>query len=358
MQVGDANPKNPMATQDKVILLDPYPRTIDSLFNARDKTRLEKLGHVIWHDGSPASAEHIERYMPDTIALLGQTAMPRERLDRAPNLRLIANVESNFLPNVDYAECVRRGIYVISTGPVFAQPVAEMALGYALAAARRMTQADAAIRTGNESLYGVGDNTDSFLLHGKTLGLLGCGNLGRALLPLLRPFSQDILVHDPWLHDSVLREMDVEPVGFDDLFRRSKVVFVLTAVTSENQGFIGAKQFGLMQPGSVFVLASRAAVVNYDDMLDAAERGHIRVAADVFPVEPIPKGHRARRTPNTVLGAHRAGNVPEIWTKMGEMVTDDLELILRGLPPQRCQRANVETVARIRSMPAQSLDHK
>jgi phosphoglycerate dehydrogenase-like enzyme len=69
----------------------------------------------------------------------------------------------------------------------------------------------------------------------------------------------------------------------------------------------------------------------------------------------IPADHRARRTPNTVLGAHRAGNIPEIWTGMGEMVVDDLELILRGLPPQRCQRAQLETVNRLRSMPAGAL---
>jgi phosphoglycerate dehydrogenase-like enzyme len=342
-----------MPANDPIILFDPYPRTIDQLFNDRDKARLEKLGKVIWHDGSPASDEHIERHLPNTIALLGQTAMPKERLDRAPLLRMIANVESNFLPNVDYAECQRRGVHVISTGPVFAQPVAEMALGYALAAARRIHEADAAIRRGNESLYGTEDNHDSFLLHGKTLGVLGCGNLGRALLPLLRPFSRDILVHDPWLHDNVLREMQVEPVGFDELFARSTVLFVMAAVTTENQGFIGAKQFAAMQAGAVFVLASRAAVVNYDEMLDAAANGHIRVAADVFPVEPIPRDARARSTPNTLLGAHRAGNVPEIWTTMGEMVTDDLELILRGLLPQRCQRATAETASRIRSMSAQ-----
>ena len=347
-----------MTTPDPIILLDPHPRTIDQLFSAHDKARLEKLGRVIWHDGSPASDAHIDRYLPNTIALLGQTPMSGERLARAPNLRLIANVESNFLPNVDYAECQRRGIHVLSTGPVFARPVAEMALGYALAAARRIPQADAAIRQGNESMYGASDNYDSFLLHGKTLGMLGCGNLGRALLPLLRPFSRDILVHDPWLHDSVLHEMQVEPVSFEALFQRSKVLFVLTATTTENQGYIGAKQFAAMQPGAVFVLVSRAGVVNFDAMLDAAASGHIRAAIDVFPVEPIPADHRARHTPNTVLGAHRAGNIPEIWTLMGEMVTDDLELILRGLPPQRCQRAALETVARIRSMPAQALEDK
>jgi phosphoglycerate dehydrogenase-like enzyme len=340
-----------METQEGVILIDPHPRPVDLIFSPEDKARLERLGRVVWHDGSPASDEHVEKYLPEAVAIIGQTPMPRERLERAPRLRLIANVESNFLPNVDYEECHRRNIHVVATGPVFAQPVAEMALGMALACARRMHEADAAVRRGDESLYGEADNYDSFLLRGKTLGLLGCGNLGRALLPLLRPFSRDIVVHDPWIHPSVLREMGAEPVGFDELFARARVLFVLAATTTENQGAIGARQFGEMQGGSVFVLVSRAGVVDFDAMLDAAESGRIRVAVDVFPEEPIPADHRARRTPNTLLSAHRAGNIPEIWTGMGSMVVDDLELVLRGLPPQRCQRATPETVSRLRSKP-------
>jgi phosphoglycerate dehydrogenase-like enzyme len=340
-----------MSAQDPVILFDPYPRPVDLIFSAEDKARLEKLGRVAWHDGPPAPDAFIEEHLPNAVALIGQTPMPKARLDRAPNLRLIANVESNFMPNVDYEECHRRNIYVLSTAPVFAQPVAEMALGLALSSARRIAQADAAIRRGDETLYGEGDNYDSFLLQGKPLGLLGFGNLGRALLPLLRPFSREILVHDPWIHPNVLAAQGVEPVSFDELFARSKVLFVLAATTTENQGMIGARHFAAMQPGAVFVLVSRAGVVDFDAMLDAAASGHIRVAVDVFPTEPIPPDHRARRTPNTVLSAHRAGNIPEIWHGMGQMVVDDLELILRGLPPQRCQRALVETVARFRSKP-------
>jgi len=221
----------------------------------------------------------------------------------------------------------------------------------ALSCARRIHEADASARLGGESLYGEADNYDSFLLRGKTLGLLGCGNLGRALLPLLRPFSRDVIAHDPWIHPSVLREMGVEPVGFGELFERSRVLFVLAATTTENQGAIGARQFSAMKDGSVFVLVSRAGVVDFDAMLDAAEGGRVRVAVDVFPDEPIPAGHRARRTPNTLLSAHRAGNIPEIWHGMGSMVVDDLELVLRGLTPQLCQRAAPETVSRLRSKP-------
>jgi phosphoglycerate dehydrogenase-like enzyme len=129
-----------------LILLDPYPRPVDLIFDALTKVRLEALGEVIWHDGSPATEEYIDRNLPETVALIGQSALPRERLDRALRLKVVFNVESNFLPNIDYLECHRRGIPVLSTGPVFAKPVVEMALGMALASARRIHEADAAIR--------------------------------------------------------------------------------------------------------------------------------------------------------------------------------------------------------------------
>ena len=337
--------------QPPVILLDPHPRPIDLIFDQATKDRLNALGEVIWHDGPPAPAQHIERHLARTTILIGQTALPTERLNRAPHLRAVFNVESNFLPNIDYAECHRRGIHVLSTAPVFAQPVAEMALGLALAAARRVPEADAAIREGRESLYGERDNYDSMLLRGRPLALVGCGNVGRALLPLLRPFGGEILVHDPWIHPAVLREMGVIPVPLEDCFSRGAVVFVLAATTTENAGGIGREHFARMRQGGIVVLVSRAGIVNFDDLLDAAFAGRIRAAIDVWPEEPIPGAHRARHTPNTILQAHRAGNIPEIWPWMGQMVVDDIEQILRGLPPMRCQRAQLETVTRLRSKP-------
>src|SRR6266511_534320 len=85
----------PMHNAEPVILLDPYPRPIDLIFSPQDKARLERLGRVLWHDGAPAAVEHIEQHLPTTVAIIGQTPMPRERLERAPQLQLIANVESN-----------------------------------------------------------------------------------------------------------------------------------------------------------------------------------------------------------------------------------------------------------------------
>lgn len=333
---------------DPIILLDPHPRRLDRIFDEPTKRRLERLGRVIWHDGSPAAPEHIDRYLPETVALIGQSPMDKARLDRASHLRAIFNVESNFLPNLDYAECHRRTIPVLSTGPVYAQPVAEMVLGMAISLARRMHEADAALRVGKEF---KGDNHDSFLLRGKTLAIVGFGNLGRALLPLLRPFSRDILIHDPWVHPSVLRESDVTPASLDECFARARVVFLLAANTSENTGQIGARHFASMQKGSVVILASRAALVNFPELLAAAASGHIRAGIDVWPEEPIPRDEPGRSTPNTLIQAHRCGSVPEIQTLIGQLVVDDLEAILSGLPPQRCQRAQLETVSKLRSIP-------
>ncbi|MEJ0000600.1 MAG: NAD(P)-dependent oxidoreductase [Verrucomicrobiota bacterium] len=127
------------------------------------------------------------------------------------------------------------------------------------------------MRAGTETLYGAGDNHDSFLLGGRTLGVVGCGNVGRALLPLLRPFASEILVHDPWIHPSILRELGVTPVSLEECFARSAAVFLLAATTTENSGTIGARHFANMAKGSLVVLVSRAGIVNFDELLDAAQ---------------------------------------------------------------------------------------
>jgi phosphoglycerate dehydrogenase-like enzyme len=337
-----------MDPNEGLILLDPFPRRIERIFDEPTRRRLERLGRVIWHDGAAASDDHIDRHLPGAIALIGQSRLDKDRLDRAPHLLAVFNVESNFLPNVDYAECQRRGIPVLSTAPVYARPVAEMALGMAIALARRIHESDARVRAGREW---KGDNHDSFLLHGKPLALVGFGNLGRALLPLLRPFSGEILVCDPWIHPAVLRELAVIPATPDECFSRARVVFLLATITTENAGQIGRRHFARMEKGSVVILASRAEIVNFPELLEAAASGQIRAGIDVWPEEPIPPDEPGRSTPNTLLQAHRAGSIPEIQPLIGQFVVDDLELILRGLAPQRCQRAMVETVGRLRSKP-------
>ncbi len=334
-----------------MFLVDPYPRTLDQIFSPETRARLEALAPVTWHDGPPANDELVEPLLPELIAVVGQTALPAERLARAPRLEAVLNVEGNFLPNVDYAACFARGIEVLGVGPVFGQPVAELALGMALAAARDIPRGDAEIRVGTETMFDEGSNGGSFLLAGKTVGLVGCGTLARSLLPLLGPFGCEILGHDPWLPDDALAALGLEPVSLLELFARSKVAFILSPVTTENAGSISRDCFAAMTPGSVVVLVSRAGVVDWRALLDAAASGHIRAAVDVFPEEPIPATEPARATPGTILSAHRGGNVPEIWREIGEMVAADLEALAAGRQSRRMQRADPLTVGRLRSRP-------
>jgi len=99
----------------------------------------------------------------------------------------------------------------------------------------------------------------------------------------------------------------------------------------------------------VLVLISRAHVVDFDALTELVLAGRFKAAIDVFPIEPFPADHPIRRAPGAVLSAHRAGSVKEGLWEIGRMVVDDLEVIARGLPPQRLQVAQPELVNRYAS---------
>src|SRR5215475_10097237 len=111
-----------------LILIDPLPRTLDVICEPDVRKRLEALGRLVISEDKPMGAEEVDRLLPEAEILIGQTAMPKARLDRATKLRAIFNVETNFLPNVDYRECQARGVWVLAPGSAFAGVVAESAL--------------------------------------------------------------------------------------------------------------------------------------------------------------------------------------------------------------------------------------
>jgi phosphoglycerate dehydrogenase-like enzyme len=330
-------------------LVDPHPRTLELLFNPADLTRLKSLVRLTVWEGSRMPAEMVETHLADAAVLVGQTDLPRERLERAKRLKAIINVEGNFQPNIDYEYCFQQGIHVLGVGVAFGKAVAEMALGMALALARGIPQADRAFRKGQE-VYGRFSNQESFLLSGSDVGFVGFGNLGRALLPLLTPFRCRLRVHDPWLPPRWLAEFGMLPSSLDEVLTRSRLLFVLAGATAENRAMLGAPQLARMPEGACLVLVSRASLVDFDALTERVRQGHIRAAVDVFPQEPFARAHPLRRLDNVILSAHRAGSLPAAYRLMGEMLVDDLAQILKGLPPLRLQRAERETVAHLRSM--------
>ena len=334
-----------------LILIDPLPRTLASICDGETRARLERLGRHVISEDKAMPDEMVDRHLPEAVLLLGQTAMPRERLERAPRLRAIFNVETNFLPNVDYAECHRRGIWMLSPTASFAEAVAESAVGMAIDLARGITAADRAFRAGTEK-FGLDGNERSFMFTRAPVGIVGFGDLGRRLRILIAPFRNPVKVYDPWLPDELIRSHDCAPAGLDELLATSRIVFMFASVTTENQGFVGKREFELMQPGSAFLLMSRAAVVDFPEFVRQVRSGRIVAATDVFPKEPVEADDRVRDVEGLLLSAHRAGGMVDALHQIGRMVVADAELILRGLPPQLCRRADPAVASRLRSMPA------
>ncbi|MEA2256765.1 MAG: hypothetical protein QOG35_2810 [Solirubrobacteraceae bacterium] len=333
-----------------LILVDPWPRTMDVMCDAPTRARLEALGRLVVHDDGRMPDAMVEAHLPEAVAVVGQTAMDAGRIARAPNLRAILNVEGNLLPNVDYAACFERGIHALVASPAFAPAVAEAALGMAIDLVRGITAADRAMRAGTEA-YELEANDGCFLLAGADVGVVGLGDLARELLALLAPFGCRVRAYDPWLPDLVVRRAGAQPCDLDELLRASRVVFVFAAPTTENAALLGRRELELLAPGAAVLLMSRAAVADVDALVELAAAGRLRAAIDVWPEEPVPPDHPARAVEGLLLSPHRTGGMPEAFREIGRLVAADLELILRGLPPVACRRAERETVGRLRSRP-------
>lgn len=335
-----------------LVISVPEPRSIDLIFTAQSRAALFANYRVV-ETGVAAFAALPDATLGEARYILGQPPIAPETLDRLTSLRCVFNVEGNLVDNMPYGTLFERGIHVVTTGAVFAGPVAELGLALALDLARGVSAADAAFKDGRE-LWGGEGNRSARLLSGADVGIIGFGDLGRALNRVLTGFKATIRVFDPWLPRSLLRDQGVVPASLDDVLDRSDVVFVVAAVTAENKGFLGAPQFARMRQGAAFILLSRADVVDFEALVAAVRSGRIKAASDVFPEEPLPLDHPVRSLEGFLCSAHRAGALDVAFKRMGEMVLEDMELLDRGLPPMVCKRAERETVTRMRSRPVRT----
>ncbi|MCA3448183.1 MAG: hydroxyacid dehydrogenase [Rhodobacter sp.] len=338
-----------MSDPRPLVISAPEPRSLDLIFTPGQRAALNARYRLV-----EAGAEAVAR-LPDAVLaqaryIIGQPPLDEAALARMISLRCIFNVESNLFLNMPYDTVFARGIHVVTTGAVFAQPVAEIGLGFALSLLRQIPQADADFRAGRERWGGAG-NGKARLLTGAEVGILGFGDLGRAVAKVLTGFQPRLRVCDPWLAPSQIRAAGAEPADLETVLATSDVLFVTASVTSENEGFLGARAFAAMKPGAAFLLLSRAGVVDFDALMAAVARGHILAASDVYPEEPLPPDHPVRSLEGFLLSAHRAGALDVAFTRMGDMVLEDMALLDKSLPPQLCKRAERETVSRMRSKP-------
>ena len=332
-----------------IVISDPFPRTLDLIFTKK-KLRELKSRYKILTVSKNNPKKFYENNIHKATFILGQPSLDRKILSKAKKLKAIINVESNFMDNMDYDYCFKNGIHVIATSPVFSKPVAEIALGMTLSLLRNIHNAHSDFIKGQEK-YGLESNLQASLLSEKKIGLLGFGDLAKSLYPLLLPFTKDINVYDPWIPKKKIKQFGFNSMSLNEMFKKCEIIYVLAAVTTKNKNLIDKKLLNKMKSNSLFILMSRAAVVNFKDLIKRVKKGDIFVATDVFPEEPVSKKDQIRKIKNILFSAHRAGALKTAFFNMGNIVLKDMNLISKNFQPKFCKIAQPKTVGLLASKP-------
>ena len=332
-----------------IVIVDPFPRTLELIFS-KDKFKILKSKYELVYAPKNQKKFFYEKNIQKASFIIGQPDLPKNLLIKAKKLKAIINVESNFINNMDYQYCFKKGIHVIATSPVFSKPVAEIALGMTLSLLRNIHIAHSDFLNGKEK-YGLESNLKASLLSEKKIGLLGFGDLAKSLYPLLLPFTKDINVYDPWVPKTKIKKLGFKSISLNQMFKNCEVIYVLAAVTTKNKNLIDKKLLNKMKSNSLFILMSRAAVVNFNDLIKRVKKGDIFVATDVFPKEPVAKNNSIRKVKNILFSAHRAGALETAFYNMGNIVLKDMSLISKNLQPKFCKKAEPKTVGLLASKP-------
>ena len=332
-----------------IVISDPYPRTLDLIFTKKKLKELKSRYKVITAPKTN-KAEFYKKNIYKATFIMGQPSLDKNILSKAKKLKAIINVESNFMDNMDYDYCFKNGIHVIATSPVFSKPVAEIALGMTLSLLRNIHNAHSDFIKAQEK-YGLESNLQASLLSEKKIGLLGFGDLAKSLYPLLLPFTKDINVYDPWIPQKKIKQLGFKSMSLNEMFKNCEIIYVLAAVTTKNKNLIDKKLLNKMKSNSLFILMSRAAVVNFKDLIKRVKKGDIFVATDVFPEEPVSKKDQIRKIKNILFSAHRAGALKTAFFNMGNIVLKDMNLISKNFQPKFCKIAQPKTVGLLASKP-------
>jgi D-3-phosphoglycerate dehydrogenase len=255
-------------------------------------------------------------------------------LNAAPELKLVV-VSRGGPVNVNAEAATARGVRVCYAPGRNATATAEFTVGMLLATLRRIpeTHASLALRQEWVGEYYTYDNT-GLELENTTVGLIGYGAIGSRVAKVLAAFGAEVLVHDPYAAGEVLGER-VDTL--DELLRRSRIVSLHARVTPETRGLIGAREIGLMPPGSVLVNVARGPLLDDEALCDALESGHLMAAGlDTFAQEPVPAGSRLFGMPNLVMTPHLGGASRAVAEKAARIVAAEVGRYTRGEPLAHC----------------------
>lgn len=329
------------------LILDQHFRTVDELFSKQSYAELRSLCRVIGGQDSPIERKEIVGNLPDAdFIVAARPELNREDLSSARKLRAIIEVSGTFQSGLDYSTCFNRDIEVLSCAPGFQYSVAEMTLGLMLAGARGIVSEHQLFQNGRE--HWLNDNPDTdFTLYRQHVGFIGFGSIARETVRLLAPFQPNVKAFDPWLADTNPNIPDVTFCSLDELVSTSRCIVVAAIPTDENYQLLDKALIKEMRKGTLVVLISRSHLVDFDALIDASNLGHIRVATDVFPSEPISDDDPIRESSNVILSPHRAAAVPGGRHPIGEMIVHDINNILTSNPTRKLQAATPGRVEHI-----------
>ena len=243
-------------------------------------------------------------------AVVGLETMDEAVLQRCPDLRIIAKYGVG-LDNIDLDWCARSGIAIGWTGGVNRLSVAEMTLGFMLALCRNLFVTSTLLKSGEWRKQG------GIQLSGRTVGVIGVGNIGREVVRLLQPFHCTVLVNDIIDLSEYCREHGVTSASKEEIFAAADIVTIHTPLNNETRDLVDRATLSRMKRGAYLINTARGGVVNQVDLAWALSSGVIAGAAvDVYDVEP-PKADEFLTLPNLICTPHIGGNSSEAVSAMG-----------------------------------------
>jgi glyoxylate reductase len=249
-------------------------------------------------------------------------------LDRAPKLRVIANCAVGY-DNVDIKAATARGIAVTNTPDVLTEATAEFTLALMFAAARRLPEGEALVRSGQW----IGWRLDQLLgqpIAGRTLGVVGMGRIGQAVAGKAAALGMHILYSG---HHDVAVPYATRRVPTDELFATADIVSLHCPLTPETRRLVNAERLGRMKPTAIVINTARGGCVDDEALADALERGTIFAAGlDVFDGEPAIHP-RLRSAPRLVLAPHLGSATTETRTSMAQLCADGVLAVVAGERP-------------------------
>jgi phosphoglycerate dehydrogenase-like enzyme len=291
----------PQSHSIKVAVLDDYQGVALTL---ADWTPIQDRARVdVYRDHVADRDSIIERLLPyDIVCVMRErTPLSKDIREALPHLKLICSTGARNA-SIDTTAAAERGIEIAHTG-YFSSPTIEHTWGMILASARHIPQESATLRAGGWQTT-VGDD-----VAGRTLGIVGLGNVGAAVAKIGLAFGMDVIAWSQNLTQTAAAAVGARWVSKEDLLRQSDIVSIHVVLSKRTRGLIGAAELNLMKPTARLINTSRGPIVVEADLIRALEERRIAGAAiDVFDTEPLPADHAFRRI-ETVLATPHIGYV-------------------------------------------------